>query len=183
MAPGRGTFGLSSARGRGRGNFRANYRGGSWRGRGRGRGGSKATGDAVPIREDDGTQLAERFERAALNDEVDEKLGFGRIQEGGRREGWLVNMHPVSDFGSGSLNKALMIGPCRRLLKIQNCLLEKRRLTFILFKMMGGCLNVPCSTNRTFASHARYLHVLSSYRFFFPTNTFSLARKPLLKNG
>ena len=33
----------------------------------------------TPIREDDGTQLAERFERAALNDEVDEKLGFGRI--------------------------------------------------------------------------------------------------------
>ncbi|EDR01015.1 uncharacterized protein LACBIDRAFT_312780 [Laccaria bicolor S238N-H82] len=95
MAPGRGTFGLSSARGRGRGNFRANYRGGSWRGRGRGRGGSKATGDAVPIREDDGTQLAERFERAALNDEVDEKLGFGRIQEGVRKEGWLVNMHPT----------------------------------------------------------------------------------------
>ena len=101
MAPGRGTFGLSSARGRGRGNFRANYRGGSWRGRGRGRGGSKATGDAVPIREDDGTQLAERFERAALNDEVDEKLGFGRIQEGVRREGWLVNMHPVSDLWFG----------------------------------------------------------------------------------
>ena len=31
---------------------------------------------------------------------------------------------------------------------------------------MGGCLNVPCSTNRTFASHARYLRVLFSCAFF-----------------
>ncbi len=30
-----------------------------------------------------------------MNDEVDEKLGFARIQEGGMKEGWLVNMHPV----------------------------------------------------------------------------------------
>ena len=79
MAPGRGTFGLSSARGRGRGNFSANYCGGSWHGRGRGRGGSNVTGDAVPIREDDGTQLAERFERAALNNEVDGGGGEGGV--------------------------------------------------------------------------------------------------------
>lgn len=97
MARGRAGFGLSSARGgtRGRGNFRAGYRGGSsWRGRGRGRGGARA-GDTAPVREDDGTQLAEKFERAALNDEIDEKLGFARVQEGIKREGWLVNMHPV----------------------------------------------------------------------------------------
>ena len=31
----------------------------------------------------------------AQNDEVDEKLGFPRIQEGPRKEGWLVNMHPT----------------------------------------------------------------------------------------
>ncbi|GLB41021.1 putative DUF1744-domain-containing protein [Lyophyllum shimeji] len=95
MARGRGTFGLSSARGgdRGRGSYRG--RAASWRGgRGRGRGGAKA-GDAAPKREDDGTQLAERFEKVALGDEVDEKLGFARLQEGGRREGWLVNMHPI----------------------------------------------------------------------------------------
>ena len=61
------------------------------------------TSPMTPIREDDGTQLAERFERAALNDEVDEKLGFGRIQEGMRREGWLVNMHPVSDLWFGRI--------------------------------------------------------------------------------
>ena len=48
------------------------------------------------MREEDGTQLAERFEQVALNDEVDEKLGFGRVSEGPRREGWLINMHPVS---------------------------------------------------------------------------------------
>lgn len=101
MARGRGTFGLSSARGsgRGRGSFRGFRAGGSWRGgRGRGRGGNKASGDTAPQREDDGTQLAERFERVTINDEIDEKLGFARVQEGGRREGWLVNMHPASDI-------------------------------------------------------------------------------------
>jgi DNA polymerase epsilon subunit 1 len=30
-----------------------------------------------------------------LNDEVDEKMGFARIQEGPKKEGWLINMHPV----------------------------------------------------------------------------------------
>jgi hypothetical protein len=95
MARGRGTFGLSSSRGRGRGSFRSGYRGGgSWRG-GRGRG-SKTAGDSAPQREDDGTQLAEKFEQVRLSDEIDDKLGFSRIQEGSRREGWLVNMHPVS---------------------------------------------------------------------------------------
>lgn len=104
MARGRGTFGLSSARGRGgRGSFRSGYRGGSsWRGRGRGRGGATGGGDAGPKREDDGTQLAEKFERAALNDEIDEKLGFARVQEGVKKEGWLINMHPVSGLATCS---------------------------------------------------------------------------------
>ncbi|KAJ7171879.1 hypothetical protein C8R43DRAFT_1085118 [Mycena crocata] len=97
MARGRGNFGLSSARGGARGSFRG-YRGGSWRGsrggRGRGRGGGKA-GDAGPKREDDGTQLAEKFEEVRVYDELDEKLGFSRVQEGVRKEGWLVNMHPT----------------------------------------------------------------------------------------
>ena len=94
MARGRGAFGLTSSRGGGgRGGFRGGWRG-RWRGRGGSRGG-KSDGPA-PKREDDGTQLAERFERTALNDDIDEKLGFGRILEGGRKEGWLVNMHPVS---------------------------------------------------------------------------------------
>lgn len=103
MARGRGAFGLSSARGgggRGRGSFRSSFRGGgSWRGgRGRGRGGSKTDGGSAPKREEDGTQLVEKFERVTLNDEIDEKLGFARVQEGPRKEGWLVNMHPVCSF-------------------------------------------------------------------------------------
>lgn len=93
MARGRGNFGLSS-RTRARGTFRGR---GGWRGRGRGGGTSKGGNpDAAPVREDDGTALAEKFERTALNDEIDEKLGFARVQDGPRREGWLINMHPVS---------------------------------------------------------------------------------------
>ncbi|KAJ7579680.1 hypothetical protein C8J56DRAFT_1169553 [Mycena floridula] len=107
MARGRGAFGQSTFNSRGsRGSFRSGFRGsGSWRGgRGRGRGGKNA-GDAAPRREDDGTQLAERFERAELNDQVDEKLGFARVEHGGAREGWLINMHPTlvkdADWPSG----------------------------------------------------------------------------------
>lgn len=94
MGRGRGTFGLTP-RTRGRGPSRG-ARGGSWRGgRGRGRGAAKTPGDPAPVREDDGTQLTERFERVSLNDEIDEKLGFAKVQEGERKEGWLINMHPV----------------------------------------------------------------------------------------
>ena len=46
-------------------------------------------------RDDEGTRLAERFAQVELENEVDEKLGFVKLQEGARREGWLVNMHPV----------------------------------------------------------------------------------------
>ncbi|EIW75641.1 DUF1744-domain-containing protein [Coniophora puteana RWD-64-598 SS2] len=111
---GRGAFGLSSssssggrARGGGyRGSFRgSSFRGSSFRGgrgRGRGRGGANGAGGGggggdgpAPQREDDGTQLAERFEQVRVADEVDEKLGFARVSEGGRREGWLINMHPT----------------------------------------------------------------------------------------
>lgn len=104
MARGQNSFGLSSNRGsRGRnsvGGFRGNSRG--TRGRGRARGGTAGVGrgsernNIVPAREDDGSQLAERFERVALNDEVDEKLGFAKVDQGPRREGWLINMHTVS---------------------------------------------------------------------------------------
>ncbi|KAI0087222.1 hypothetical protein BDY19DRAFT_956849 [Irpex rosettiformis] len=83
--------------GRGRGFSRFGYRGATHfrggRGRGRGRGGAPA--EIQPQREDDGTQLAERFEQVRLQDEVDEKLGFPRISEGLAKEGWLVNMHPT----------------------------------------------------------------------------------------
>lgn len=88
-----------NTRGRG-GSFRgfrggnSSFRGG--RGRGRGRGGSNSTTADVKLsRDDEGTQLAERFEQVRINDEIDEKLGFARIEQGPRREGWLINMHPV----------------------------------------------------------------------------------------
>ncbi|KAF7306469.1 DNA polymerase epsilon catalytic subunit [Mycena indigotica] len=96
MARGSSNFGLSS---RGRGSFRGQRGGGSvhfrgGRGRGRGRGGG-AGSEGAPRRDDDGTQLAERFEEVRVSDEVDEKLGFPRVQEGLQKEGWLVNMHPT----------------------------------------------------------------------------------------
>lgn len=82
---------------RGRGNSRSGYRGSTHfrggRGRGRGRGG--AANQPGPQREDDGTQLEERFEQVRLQDEIDERMGFARVSEGPVKEGWLVNMHPV----------------------------------------------------------------------------------------
>jgi hypothetical protein len=85
MAPRSNTRSRSSFRG---------YRGSnSFRGRGRGRGGSSAA--AVPKQDDEGTRLAERFEQIELYDDIDDKLGFSRTQEGPKKEGWLVNMHPV----------------------------------------------------------------------------------------
>ncbi|EKM53261.1 uncharacterized protein PHACADRAFT_99155 [Phanerochaete carnosa HHB-10118-sp] len=69
------------------------FRGG--RGRGRGRGGASANSEPGPPREDDGTQLAERFEQVRLQDEIDEKMGFARVSEGPTKEGWLINMHPT----------------------------------------------------------------------------------------
>ncbi|GJJ12948.1 hypothetical protein Clacol_007195 [Clathrus columnatus] len=84
-------FGLtSSRRGRGshfRGNWRKNNRGG-------GRSGKNPDPNAPPVvRGDDGSQIQERFENTKVNDEVDEKMGFVRLSEGSRQEGWLVNMH------------------------------------------------------------------------------------------
>jgi DNA polymerase epsilon subunit 1 len=89
MARGSNTRARASFRG-----FRGN---GSFRGlRGRGRGNSStARTDATPKQIDEGTRLAERFEQVQLCDDIDEKLGFTRIQEGSKKEAWLVNMHPV----------------------------------------------------------------------------------------
>jgi DNA polymerase epsilon subunit 1 len=104
---GTGTFGLTSS---GRGNkyssntrFRGGRgRGGSnFRGRGGGRGGSNANGGSNAKTDDntatqtEGSMLEARFEEVAVRDEVDQKLGFPRLTEGLRREGWLVNMFPV----------------------------------------------------------------------------------------
>lgn len=76
--------------------FRGSRGGSSFRGRGRGRGSSSAVkSNATPKQDDEGTRLAERFEQVELYDGIDDKLGFSRIQEGPKKEGWLVNMHPV----------------------------------------------------------------------------------------
>jgi len=94
MARGSGTFGFSAtSRGRGRGGFRRGYRGNF---RGRGRGGAATRNGPAPVRADDATQLEDKFENVRQRDEVDEKLGFRRISDGPKREGWMVNMHPVS---------------------------------------------------------------------------------------
>ncbi|KZS89156.1 DUF1744-domain-containing protein [Sistotremastrum niveocremeum HHB9708] len=86
----RKTFGLTSqSQWRGRGS----YRGG--RGRGRGRGGGNNNNLPAPERQDDATLLQERFEEIRIRDEVDEKMGFPRIMEGPKKEGWLVNMAPT----------------------------------------------------------------------------------------
>lgn len=94
------------ARGSGtRGSFRGNFRGrsgGFRRGGSRGRGssttrtGGNGTTSTNDARQDEASKAAERLEKAKLEDEIDEKLGFRRFQEGPKREGWLVNMHPVS---------------------------------------------------------------------------------------
>ena len=102
MARGRGSFGLSSNRSKRGLSTRFAYRGAGFlysrrgRGRGRGSGSSFPSDSPAPKREDDGTLLGEKFEKVTLNDEIDAKLGFSRVQEGPRREGWLINMRPVS---------------------------------------------------------------------------------------
>ena len=94
MARGSGTFRSSTfSRGRGRGGFRGRYRGSF---RGRARGGAAARNGPAPARADDATQLEDKFENVRQRDEIDEKLGFHRVSDGPKREGWMVNMHPVS---------------------------------------------------------------------------------------
>ena len=82
---------------RSRQSFRGYRNSSSFRGfRGRGRGGSSAArSGATPKQDDEGTRLAERFEQVQTYNDIDEKLGFARVQEGPKKEGWLVNMHPV----------------------------------------------------------------------------------------
>lgn len=94
MARGSGSFGISTfSRGRGRGGSRGRYRGSF---RGRARGGAAARNGPAPARADDATQLEDKFENVRQRDEIDEKLGFRRVSDGPKREGWMVNMHPVS---------------------------------------------------------------------------------------
>jgi hypothetical protein len=156
MARGRGNFGLSSARGSSRGSFRGNRGGGSWRGgrgRGRGRGGSKAAGEGAPKREDDGTQLEEKFEKVRVSDELDEKLGFALVQEGLRKEGWLVNMHPVRPATFLQLTYRLI--DCRHSSKTRNGHQGRLRSTFTSYKTMAGCSSARTTTSLISISAAR----------------------------
>ena len=79
--------------------FRGNFRGRSNGFRGRARGGHTGKGlgpTPAQAREDEASKAEEKFEQARIENEIDEKLGFARFTEGPKREGWLVNMHPVS---------------------------------------------------------------------------------------
>ncbi|CCF54758.1 hypothetical protein NDA11_001598 [Ustilago hordei] len=44
---------------------------------------------------EDGSAVEERFQQVKERDEIDEKLGFHRLEQGQTRQAWLVNMHPT----------------------------------------------------------------------------------------
>ncbi|KAF9330439.1 DNA polymerase epsilon catalytic subunit [Podila minutissima] len=84
------TFGLMPSRGGGA------SRGGRGGGRGSGRGGKAyrpAGAQAFVATGDEGTHVEQRFDDAALQDEIDERLGFYKFQEGPEKLGWLINQH------------------------------------------------------------------------------------------
>lgn len=92
----------SRGRGRGRGGFskgNTRFTGKRSGGRGGASGGGGGGDRAAPVRQDDGTALAERFEEVKVADEIDDKLGFWRFESnlagGESKDGWLVNMHQV----------------------------------------------------------------------------------------
>ncbi|KAJ1965267.1 DNA polymerase epsilon catalytic subunit [Dipsacomyces acuminosporus] len=101
-------FGIPSSRGRGRGRGRGGHS--VWSGRRQllphGGPGLDENPEAIntyfPDAENDGqkgtfaSNLDVRYENVRRVDEIDEKLGFARYQEGPQRLGWLVNMHATS---------------------------------------------------------------------------------------
>ena len=143
-------------RGRGRGYSRSNtsFRGG--RGRGRGRGGANVLpSDAQPKRDEDGTLLAERFEKVQLSDEIDEKLGFARMTEG-KKDGWLINMHPVSQYTRLTSPLYLLYILCERhWSRMQTGQVARQPSIFISFKMMEECSSARISMSLTFTLHAK----------------------------
>ncbi|ORY88326.1 DNA polymerase epsilon catalytic subunit A [Leucosporidium creatinivorum] len=86
--PAHNKFAGRGGRGRGSGG------GGGYRGRGRGGGRGGHTGkQVVELKtEAEGTKDGDRLEDAKMWDELDEKLGFPKYQEGPPKTGWLVNM-------------------------------------------------------------------------------------------
>ncbi|KAH9919999.1 uncharacterized protein BXZ73DRAFT_92015 [Epithele typhae] len=91
----------------------------------------QAPSTAPPQRDEDGNQLEERFEQVKLQDEVDEKLGFARIQEGPAREGWLINIHPT-------------------LVKAADWPGGKAAVDYYFIQDDGGMFKVRCSMSHTF---------------------------------
>lgn len=86
------TFGLMPPSNRGGGTFRGGRGGG-------GRGGKSyrdPKAQAFVPTGDEGTHVEQRFDDAVLQDEIDEKLGFFKFQEGPEKLGWLINQHAVS---------------------------------------------------------------------------------------
>ncbi|KAF9543309.1 DNA polymerase epsilon catalytic subunit [Mortierella hygrophila] len=88
------TFGLMPPSNRGGGRGGNTFRGG--RGGGSGRGGKSyrdPKAQAFVPTGDEGTHIEQRFDDAVLQDEIDEKLGFFKFQEGPEKLGWLINQH------------------------------------------------------------------------------------------
>lgn len=170
------TFGLMPSSARGGGNSRGRGGGG---GGGGGRGGFQKRG-GKPYRApgeqaaafvptgDEGTHVEQRFDDAAMQDEIDRKMGFFKFQEGPEKLGWLINQHAVR-----MKNEELNMEGTRRyyyLLHVSFPLtllfacflfffrpsfkttigpLEDRPWITILFRTMETCSKSPSSTART----------------------------------
>ncbi|KAG0052419.1 DNA polymerase epsilon catalytic subunit [Gryganskiella cystojenkinii] len=103
------TFGLMPSSNRGGGNNRGRG-GGGGRGGFQKRGGKpyRAPGEqaaAFVATGDEGTHVEQRFDDAAMQDEIDRKMGFVKYQEGPEKLGWLINQHATivqdDDWSSG----------------------------------------------------------------------------------
>ncbi|KAF9586291.1 DNA polymerase epsilon catalytic subunit [Lunasporangiospora selenospora] len=104
------TFGLmpsstqGSGRGRGSRRGRTPYRSASSVSHATTAAAQTASGPYV-VTGDEGTHIEQRFEDIALQDEIDEKLGFFKFQEGPEKLGWLINQHATivkdDDWASG----------------------------------------------------------------------------------
>ncbi|KAG0320031.1 DNA polymerase epsilon catalytic subunit [Dissophora globulifera] len=91
------TFGLMPSSGRGGRGGRGGHGGRGGRGKSSYRAPSAQSASAqaaafVPTG-DEGTHIEQRFDDVAQQDEIDEKLGFFKFQDGPEKLGWLINQH------------------------------------------------------------------------------------------
>ena len=107
----------------------------------------------APIREDDGSASAERFEEVRTWDEIDSSLGFERFEsgsyEGESRKGWLVNMHQVRTL-SWDLSRLRMCVDDRRYKILVQWRVVWRPWIITSSKMTEECSKRRYRTNRTF---------------------------------